>query len=81
MERSLDVRTLLRMQSVLVALSKANFNKRHLPMLKRQRHARTINMLEDNETDSDTSIIYGDASTEQEVCLGRKSMIRQSQTH
>ena len=64
MERSLDVRTLLRMQSLLVALSKANFNKKHLPMLKLQRHARTINLLEDNETASDTSIIYGDDKEE-----------------
>ena len=77
MERSLDVRTLLCMQSVLVALSKVNFNKRHLSLLKGQRHARTINLLEDNETASDTSIIYGDDVEQKNI--DNKSMIYESQ--
>ena len=64
MEQALDVRTLIRMQSLLIAQTKVIFNKRHKSMLKLQRHGRTINndsTLEDrNETFSDTSIIYGD---------------------
>ena len=60
MEQALDVRTLIRMQSLLIAQTKASFSKRHKSMLKLQRHGRKIdlNTMEDQNI-SDASIIYG----------------------
>ena len=60
MEQALDVRTLIRMQSLLIAHNKVAFDKRHKPMLKLQRHGRTIDLQEENEAFSDSSIIHGE---------------------
>ena len=63
LETSLDVRTLMRMQSLLLSHIKVNYEPRHYSMLKLQKHARTIIETESNESDSEgRSVIYGDDS-------------------
>ena len=57
LERALDVRTLLRMQSLIILLTKVAFEKRHKSFIKLQRHTRFISIDED-ESSSDTSILY-----------------------
>ena len=54
------MRTLIRMQSLLISQTKIIFNKKHKALLKLQRHGRKIdlNTIEDRNV-SDASIIYG----------------------
>ena len=42
LKRSLDVRTLLKLQSLVKSLIKVNFEKRHFPLLKEQTSMRVI---------------------------------------
>ena len=59
------MRTLIRMQSLLIAQTKVTFSKRHKSTLKLQRHGRTISLLDDSdEIFSDTSLIYGNEESE-----------------
>ena len=53
LKASLDVRTLLRMQSLLLSHIKVSYEPRHHSMLKLQRNARTIIETESNENDSE----------------------------
>ena len=61
LEKSLDVRTLMRMQSLMVTNLKVFYQPKHYSQLKLQKHARTL--LKDEKCDQDvTSVIYGDDS-------------------
>ena len=68
MEQALDVRTMIRMQSLLIAQTKVMFSKTSKSMLQLQKQGRTIdlNTLE-NYNVSDASIIYGCDSDHENV--------------
>ena len=60
LEKSLDVRTIMRMQSLIVANLKVFYKPKHISLLKLQRHNRTLFMV---QSDSDgNSVIYGNDS-------------------
>ena len=71
LEASLDIRTLLRMQSLLVSHLKVFYESQHYPLLKLQRHARTIVVNENKNSDSEGySVIYGrDSDPEEQKAL------------
>ena len=56
METSLDIRTLMRMQSLQTATTRVIFDKKHRPLLKQQKSARSIDTQSDSSADS---VLYG----------------------
>ena len=64
LERSLDVRSMMKVQSLVKSLIKVTFDKHHLPLLKEHKNLRLIARIDsaDNlsaiESSSDGSLIY-----------------------
>ena len=64
LQRSLDVRSMMKVQSLVKSLIKVTFEKHHLPLLKDKRNLRLIAKIDssDNlsaiESSSDGSLIY-----------------------
>ena len=52
------------MQSVLFSLTKVNFEKKHKELLKRQKFTSAINLTENDNNFSDSSILYGSIERE-----------------